>query len=179
MKRRLLKLLSITAAVVGSLWLVFAVREQYMAVSIVAANSSVAGSADSGWLWWPLYASVVFLGLACFGLFRGAIALERNQLDAMNKTLTIIFILSFAIVILSTSVVLQGVQIQKLRSDNANLQYQAETGAEAVHYLNQHGDYRILVSKYDKLQSDYNKLQSDYNKLKSYGTSPQPTPIAP
>jgi len=61
------KIVSIIAAVIGSLCIAFAFWMQHVGVSIVMAVPSAAGGFDNRYFWWPLCAAVVFLTVACFG----------------------------------------------------------------------------------------------------------------
>ena len=63
------KILSIIAVVVGTLCVAFAFLRAYVAMSMIAAVPSVAGSFYNRYFWWPLYAAGVFWALACLGFF--------------------------------------------------------------------------------------------------------------
>ena len=63
------KILSIIAVVVGTLCVAFAFLRAYVAMSMIAAIPSIAGSIDDRYFWWLLYAAGVLWALACFGFF--------------------------------------------------------------------------------------------------------------
>ena len=63
------KIPAIITAGLGALCAAFAVWMQYVAVRVIAAAPSAAGSFDNRYFWWPLFAAAVFFTLAGYCLF--------------------------------------------------------------------------------------------------------------
>ena len=65
------KIASIIAAVIGSLCFAFAIFVYWQAMSVMAAVPVVAlGSFDDRLYMWPIYAGIIFCGLAAFGFIQ-------------------------------------------------------------------------------------------------------------
>jgi hypothetical protein len=61
------KILSVIAAVIGSLCVLFAFWVQDVAVPLVAGISPTGGRFESKYFWWPLFAGIIFWVLAGLG----------------------------------------------------------------------------------------------------------------